>query len=86
MLSHCTRQLPRNAMIRMPANTMPMTCQVLPNVSPISVMPLVSISMKPTPRKKNDRWLKRGASATKFPTSSTERSRICTIMIKYETG
>ena len=36
-----------NAMIRMPAKTMPITCQVLPKVSPISVMPLVSTSMKP---------------------------------------
>src|SRR5439155_20925473 len=52
-----TAQLPRNAMIRMPAITIPITCQVLPNVRPISVMPLVSISMNPTPRKKNGVWL-----------------------------
>ena len=73
-------------MIKMPAKTMPITCQVLPNVSPISVMPLVSTSMKPAPRKKNDRWLKRGASPTKFPTSSSDSSKINPIMIKYETG
>ena len=36
--------------------TMPMTCQVLPNASPISVMPFVSTSMKPAPRKKNGRF------------------------------
>ena len=75
-----------NAMIRMPAKTMPMTCQVLPKVSPISVMPLVSTSMKPEPRKKNDRWLKRGASPTKLPTRSTDSARINPIIIRYETG
>src|SRR5271157_1420792 len=86
IFSHATAQFPRNAMVRIPAITMPMTCQVFPKVSPISVIPLVSISMNPAPRKKNDKWLNCGASPKKFQPSRRDRVRICKTMTRYDVG
>ena len=86
IFSHVTAQFPKNAMVRIPAITMPITCQVFPKVRPISVIPLVSININPTPRKKNDKWLNRGTSRKKFQPSSRERIRICKIMARYDVG
>src|SRR5271170_5711492 len=48
----CTIRLARYAITRIPAMTNPITCHELPNVSPSSVMLLVSTSMKPAPSRK----------------------------------
>src|SRR5262249_54316562 len=71
-------------MIRIPAITIPMTCHVFPNVRPNSVIPLVSTSMKPAPRKKNDRWLNRGDSVKKFPLSRPAWQRPSTARYRRE--
>jgi hypothetical protein len=46
-------KLDKKAIIRIPVITILMTIQVLPKVKPSSVMLLVSISIKPAPRKKH---------------------------------
>ncbi len=76
----------RKAMARMPPIEIPITCQVLPNVRPSSVMALVSTSMNPAPRKKNTAWLKAGRSRMKLPVRSAERRITTRPMNRYDRG
>jgi hypothetical protein len=76
----------RKAMARMPAIEIPITCQVLPNVRPSSVMALVSTSMNPAPRKKKTAWLKSGRSRVKLRVRSAVSRTTTTPMKRYERG
>ena len=78
-----TTRLARKAIARIPPMTMPMTCQVLPKARPSSVMPLVSTSMKPAPRRKYGRLPTVGRSLKLAMRSSDSAS---TMPIMTEVG
>ena len=74
-------------MARMPAIEIPITCQVLPNVRPSSVMALVSTSMNPAPRKKNTAWLEVRTLAREVAGEERGEQRPTTTPMKrYERG
>ncbi len=66
--------------------TIPITCQEFPNASPNSVMALVSISMKPAPRKKKGAVPNCGRATRNREKINNERASTSTPMIKYDTG
>src|SRR5262245_48818889 len=81
-----TTALDRKAIKSIQLITSPMHCQVFPTTRPNSVIPLVSTSMKPAPRKKNPEWLNRGFSPMKLKTRSAEIATTSAIMGMYENG
>src|SRR5258708_36947139 len=71
-----TSPLPRKAMTRMLEIAIPITCQVFPNASPISVIALVSTSIKPAPRKKNGKCESSGFSLKKLANNTKDNRTI----------